>query len=234
MKSLRDLAGLGGLVYSTDHGRMCPDCRQPQAQCVCKAASVPAGDGIVRVSRETKGRGGKAVTVVKGVALDAGAYRDAPAGLRIWCGATVETSDVAALMPWIEYAFEAEIAALEALDRSGAFAELVATGVPAPDLAAMASAAARGRCAAAQKRYDEAIGFYRQAIAIESRLPYQEPPYWYAPIGQSLGAALFLAGRPAEASEAFRAALARIDPDALSPRDALDAIYQLKSLAAKA
>ncbi|MEZ5798214.1 MAG: phosphoserine transaminase [Paracoccaceae bacterium] len=48
----------------------------------------------------------------EGVALDAGAYRDAPPGLRIWCGATVETADVAALMPWVEHAFQAEIAAL--------------------------------------------------------------------------------------------------------------------------
>ena len=47
-----------------------------------------------------------------GVALDVGAYRDAPPGLRIWCGSTVETSDVAALMPWITHAFQAEIQAL--------------------------------------------------------------------------------------------------------------------------
>ena len=59
----------GGLVYSTEAGRMCPDCRQPIAQCVCKKSVAPPTDGVVRLFFETKGRGGKGVTVVRGLGL---------------------------------------------------------------------------------------------------------------------------------------------------------------------
>lgn len=68
---MKSRSASGGLVYSTDSGRMCPTCRQPIDQCQCKAAPArPAGDGIVRVSRETKGRAGKGVTLVKGLPLE--------------------------------------------------------------------------------------------------------------------------------------------------------------------
>jgi translation initiation factor 1 len=75
-----------GLVYSTESGRMCPDCRQPVAACVCKAKAVVKGDGVVRVSRQSKGRGGKTVTLVKGLALDADALAALGKQLRSACG----------------------------------------------------------------------------------------------------------------------------------------------------
>jgi translation initiation factor 1 len=78
----------GGLVYSTEGGRMCPACRRPVAQCACRqsAGAAPAGDGIVRVLRETKGRGGKAVTVVRGAPVDAAALVKLGQDLKAACG----------------------------------------------------------------------------------------------------------------------------------------------------
>jgi translation initiation factor 1 len=77
------------LVYSTDHGRTCPQCRLPVAACTCKAAAktAPAAAGPVRVSREKQGRGGKTVTVVRGLALDADALAALGKRLRTACGA---------------------------------------------------------------------------------------------------------------------------------------------------
>jgi tetratricopeptide (TPR) repeat protein len=65
----------------------------------------------------------------------------------------------------------------------------------------------RGRLAFAQGNYAAAAEHYRKAQAIEGTIPYQEPPYWYYPVGQSLGAALLAAGKPVEAREAFQQAL---------------------------
>jgi translation initiation factor 1 len=77
----------GGLVYSTDGGRMCPECRQTLAECICKKTrTTPSGDGVVRVSRETKGRGGKSVTIVKGLTLDPLALALLGKQLRTACG----------------------------------------------------------------------------------------------------------------------------------------------------
>ena len=76
----------GGLVYSTDAGRMCPNCRQPVSSCICRQSVVPKGDGVVWVSHETKGRGGKSVTLVKGLALDALSLAAIGKQLRTACG----------------------------------------------------------------------------------------------------------------------------------------------------
>jgi len=104
-------------------------------------------------------------------------------------------------------AFDREIAAMEAQRKSDAFAGMIAQGVPALDLLSLAEAVARGRFATLSGQHVEAAKFYRAAIGIESKIPYQEPPYWYYPVRQSLGAALFLAGRYEEASQTFRDAL---------------------------
>jgi translation initiation factor 1 len=77
-----------GIVYSTEHGRMCPGCGKPFAECVCrKEAAIPQGDGIVRVSRDTKGRKGKTMTVATGVLLDEQGLQKLATELKRKCGA---------------------------------------------------------------------------------------------------------------------------------------------------
>lgn len=60
-----------GLVYSTELGRTCHECRQALAACRCRDPVAPAGDGVVRVLRETKGRKGAGVSVITGLPLAA-------------------------------------------------------------------------------------------------------------------------------------------------------------------
>lgn len=75
-------------VYSTEHGRLCPECGQPKAECNCKSRVSPqTGDGIVRVGRQTKGRKGSGVTTVSGLNLTAEQLRSLAGQLKKQCGA---------------------------------------------------------------------------------------------------------------------------------------------------
>ena len=73
---------------------------------VCLTFIDPAITALAPEAQAAFAKDVAALLEKEGVGLDLGSYRDAPPGLRIWCGATVEASDVAALMPWIEWAFE--------------------------------------------------------------------------------------------------------------------------------
>ncbi len=76
----------GGLVYSTEFGRACPGCQQPVDDCRCSDDAAPVGDGIVRVARETKGRGGKVMTLVTGVPLVGAELKTLAKDLKKKCG----------------------------------------------------------------------------------------------------------------------------------------------------
>jgi len=88
MPSLQDQ--LRGLVYSTEHGETCPDCRQPRADCLChereEAERIAALDGIVRIRRETSGRKGKGVTTIQGVPLTHDELKTLAKALKKRCG----------------------------------------------------------------------------------------------------------------------------------------------------
>lgn len=81
------------MVYSTETGRLCPKCNEPIDACTCKQqSSAPQGDGVVRVRREKKGRGGKTVTVITGIEGDKKALSVLNKALkrRFGCGGAVK------------------------------------------------------------------------------------------------------------------------------------------------
>ncbi|MEQ8514402.1 MAG: translation initiation factor Sui1 [Chromatocurvus sp.] len=75
-------------VYSTDRGRLCPACREPVNNCRCRSSTAarPAADGIVRLHRESKGRGGKAVTIIRGLPLEEAELKALAKQLKQRCG----------------------------------------------------------------------------------------------------------------------------------------------------
>ena len=77
-----------GLVYSTEAGQTCPGCRQPVKQCCCsKEKSRQRSDGVVRVSRQTKGRKGNGVCLIMGVDLGEAELKKLAKQLKKKCGA---------------------------------------------------------------------------------------------------------------------------------------------------
>ncbi len=103
--------------------------------------------------------------------------------------------------------FAEEISAMNAAKADPQMQHMVDNGFPAPDIVSLAVHVAQGRKAHAERDYDAAVSHYRAAQEIEKTIPYNEPPFWYYPVAQSLGASLYKAGRYDEAQAAFRKAL---------------------------
>ena len=106
-------------------------------------------------------------------------------------------------------AAKAEADAIEALERKADFSLLNASGVPAQEVLKLARTVVEGRIAQGQGNTKAAVTHFEQAGTLQDSLPYTEPPYWYYPVRQSLGAALMQAGRLDDAEEQFRRALRR-------------------------
>jgi tetratricopeptide (TPR) repeat protein len=120
-----------------------------------------------------------------------------------------------------------EIDALAAIERSTDFKPFDQWNVPAADIVRTARYVATGRLADAQGDRPVALAAYREAVAVQDRLPYMEPPYWYYPARQSLGVALMRAGQLDEAEDVFRAALARTPSNGWALRGLME-VYRQK------
>jgi tetratricopeptide (TPR) repeat protein len=103
----------------------------------------------------------------------------------------------------------AAASAIETLERTADFTLLKQSNVPAQEVLRIARMLVLARVAQGKGDRRAAIARFEQAAALQDALPYTEPPYWYYPIRQSLGAALLQAGRHTEAKQQFELALRR-------------------------
>lgn len=103
-----------------------------------------------------------------------------------------------------------EAAHMAELQRKADFSALLAAAIPAADIIQLARHVLEGRLALAQGNAERAIKEFQVAVSIQDSLAYMEPPYWYYPVRQSLGAALLIAGKPAEAEQAFQQSLVHV------------------------
>jgi tetratricopeptide (TPR) repeat protein len=103
----------------------------------------------------------------------------------------------------------AEASAIDALAKRPEIMALPDAGVPGPDVLSIAVHEIEARIAQHAGDQAQAAALFAEAATIQDGLPYMEPPYWYYPVHQSLGAALMAQGKPAEAAMAFREALHR-------------------------
>ena len=97
----------------------------------------------------------------------------------------------------------AEAAAIEALAQSGDFTAMNAGGIPTKDLLHLMGAVIEGKALMGEHKYLEAISSFQSAVDQQAMIPYMEPPYFYYPVRQSLGAALLAAGQAQRAENEF-------------------------------
>ncbi|HEY3074656.1 MAG TPA: hypothetical protein VGJ74_05740 [Burkholderiales bacterium] len=109
-----------------------------------------------------------------------------------------------------------QVAEIERLVSSADYSAFTAWGIPAKDVGRIASHVVRARIAQGTKDLDGAIRELEAAVAIQDTLPYMEPPYWYYPVRQTLGAMLLLKGDNQRARDAFRESLAKTPNNAWS------------------
>jgi len=111
----RNVAVLADWVAKTDWVEFLAETPEIRSNTsVCLKVVDPRVTGLAEDAQADFAKKLASVLEKEGAALDVGGYRDAPPGLRIWCGATVETSDVEALTPWLDWAFAEAIDALQA------------------------------------------------------------------------------------------------------------------------